>query len=483
MMNADSHENLFSTGALIDDRYEICDLLDSSEQEMIFMVKDRILDSSENLLKVFIVNENTTRKQLERFRAEVIITRRLSHPNIAGIYDLGRFKERYFYITQEASKGIPLSEILKKQTGSGLPVMQVLEITYQILHALSEIHKKGVLHRNINPQNILVEYDNDNISRVVLTHFGYGKILGFDMGLTKTGDPRHGNTAYMSPEQIRGDEIDQRSDLYSIGMLAYSLLAGINLENEITKGSSHEKEQLNMAALGLQIKKPIIQEEVPDTPEWFSKLLNKLIEHRKNERPENAEFVLEEILSNTPVRNKKKKEDKIRSANIGPLSFNRNAAIALSIFTILCSIGIPFHGEILNLSINSLNSEKINDSKAEKLAEAIKKEDEPLVFRLLKEGADPRSKDASGRPLIILAAETGNAHIAYTILSENSSGINDTDQNGVTPLIAAVKADNMALINLMLQHGADPTLKDESGKSACDYSAGSNQNKLTEFCR
>ena len=159
----------------------------------------------------------------ERFRREAQAAARLKHPNAVSIYDFGVTSEGLVYLVMELVEGQNLRQIIKQQ--GPLPPATVSEITNQVCSALQVAHQQNVVHRDLKPDNIMV---NATISglRVKVLDFGIAKLRDLSTSnLTVTGNVM-GTPHYMSPEQCLGEEIDSRSDLYSLGVVMYQMLAG-----------------------------------------------------------------------------------------------------------------------------------------------------------------------------------------------------------------------------------------------------------------
>jgi Tol biopolymer transport system component/predicted Ser/Thr protein kinase len=151
-----------------------------------------------------------------RFEHEARAAAALNHPNIIGVYDLGEF-EGQIYICMEYLEGEDLAGVLK---GGPLPAERAAEIAVQIGAGLSKAHQVGIVHRDIKPENIFVCHDGD----VKILDFGLAKLRGVS-GLTKQSSTV-GTTTYMSPEQAKGEDIDQRTDIWSLGVVLYEMIAG-----------------------------------------------------------------------------------------------------------------------------------------------------------------------------------------------------------------------------------------------------------------
>ncbi len=177
----------------------------------------------------------------ERFRNEANTLSKLQHPNIVGLYDYIEDGDNAFLI-MEYVEGKNLDDIVRHQTGP-MPVERLAVIFPQILEAVDFAHSKGIIHRDIKPSNFILMPDDT----VKVLDFGIAKVLGEEQkGLTKTGT-RMGTVFYMSPEQVRGSDVDHRSDIYALGMMLFVLATGkmpyesLNSEFEIFNKIVHEE--------------------------------------------------------------------------------------------------------------------------------------------------------------------------------------------------------------------------------------------------
>src|SRR5436305_5668121 len=150
---------------------------------------------------------------LERFRNEVRIARRISHPNVCRVYDIGETNNQVF-LSMEYVDGDDLSSLLRRV--GRLPRNKALEISRKICAGLAAAHDKGVLHRDLKPSNIMLD--------------GRGEVHIMDFGLAglahEIEDVRSGSTAYMAAEQLAGNEVTARSDIYALGLVLYELFTG-----------------------------------------------------------------------------------------------------------------------------------------------------------------------------------------------------------------------------------------------------------------
>jgi len=156
---------------------------------------------------------------VERFRREVRLARRVTHPNVARIYDIGEHDDVH-YLTMELVEGPSLAEMRRRDEQWAL--LRALPIMEQVARGLGAAHGSGIIHRDLKPANVLV----DGKGRAVITDFGIARAASGDVRVTTDGDALIGTPAYMSPEQVRGEALDHRSDLYAFGVILFELLTG-----------------------------------------------------------------------------------------------------------------------------------------------------------------------------------------------------------------------------------------------------------------
>lgn len=213
MVNEDKY-----IGKLLDDRYEQLELIGSGGMSVVYKSLDRKLNRYDaiKILKDDLIADDESR---ERFLAESRAIAMLSHPNIVSIYDVGHSDDvgdAIEYIVMELIDGITLKQYIKKR--GQLNWKESLHFSAQIAKALAHAHEKGIIHRDIKPQNIMLLKDGT----IKVADFGIAALQN-SMG---DSDEALGSVHYMAPEQSKGAAADARSDIYSLGVVMYEMLTG-----------------------------------------------------------------------------------------------------------------------------------------------------------------------------------------------------------------------------------------------------------------
>jgi eukaryotic-like serine/threonine-protein kinase len=202
-------------GELIVGRYELEELVGSGGMSNVFRAHDRLL---ERTVALKILHEQYTRDEdyVERFRREARAVAQLTHPNIVTVIDRGEQDGRQF-IVFEYVDGQNLKE---RSAGGPLDPREAIQLALQVAHALSFAHARGLVHRDVKPQNVLLNDDG----QAKVTDFGIARSLDVH-GVTQTGTVL-GTSDYIAPEQARGQKVDPKTDIYSLGVVLYELLTG-----------------------------------------------------------------------------------------------------------------------------------------------------------------------------------------------------------------------------------------------------------------
>ena len=203
-------------GTLLGTRYEIVQMLGEGGMGAVYKAMDRELERMV-ALKIIRPELAIHEEILARFKQELILARRITHKNVIRIFDLGD-ADGIKFITMEFIEGKDLNSLIKEK--GRLSFEECAEIMAQVCTALEAAHSKGVVHRDLKPQNIMVDKNN----RVTVMDFGIARTME-QGGMTNTG-ALIGTPDYMSPEQVMGEKVDARSDLFTMGIIFFQLLIG-----------------------------------------------------------------------------------------------------------------------------------------------------------------------------------------------------------------------------------------------------------------
>ena len=258
-------------GQIIKERYEIVEILGEGGMAFVYKARDKQLqrDVAIKTLKPNYVNQE---KFVDRFRREAQTAANLNHPNIVQIFDWGIEDEPYFVM--EYIEGNTLTSIISGNRTVGLN--DILYIGSQVANGLKEAHKRGLVHRDIKPGNIMITPDG----KVKVTDFGIVSLQNEESDITKTGAVL-GTASYISPEQAQGKPVSFESDLYSLGTVLYELIAGkppFTGDSPIATATKH-----------LTDKPEKLSNYRKDLPKALENAILKLLEKRPSDRFKSAE--------------------------------------------------------------------------------------------------------------------------------------------------------------------------------------------------
>ena len=207
-------EGRFVPGTLIVGRYRIISLLGRGGMGEVYRATDLTLGQPV-ALKFLPNTGDGFERMLERFQNEVRVARQVSHPNVCRVYDLGEF-EGMPYMSMEYVDGEDLSGLLSRI--GRLPADKALDIARKLCAGLAAAHDKGVIHRDLKPANIML----DKRGNAIIMDFGLAAVTNELRG----AEARSGSPAYQAPEQLRGEEVTAKSDIYALGLVLYELFTG-----------------------------------------------------------------------------------------------------------------------------------------------------------------------------------------------------------------------------------------------------------------
>lgn len=264
-------------GKRLDGRYEITELIGMGGMADVYKAVD-IMEDRTVAVKILKNEFSENEEFIRRFRNESKAIAVLSHPNIVKIYDVG-FSDEVQYIVMEYINGITLKEFIEQQ--GVLRWKDALHFTIQVLKALQHAHDRGIVHRDIKPQNIMLFTDGT----IKVMDFGIARFSRQD-GRTLS-DKTIGSVHYISPEQARGDITDEKSDIYSVGVMLYEMLTGVkpfDAENPVA-----------VALMHMQEKAKAPRDIVATIPEPLEEIVMHAMEREPERRYQSASQMLKDI--------------------------------------------------------------------------------------------------------------------------------------------------------------------------------------------
>jgi len=268
---------VLTIGEVLDERYEILQLLGEGGMGAVYKARDRELERFV-ALKVIRRELASSPAILARFKQELLLAHQVTHRNVIRIYDLGE-SEGVKFITMEFIEGVDLRKLLFAH-GKFLPA-ETVQMVRQICYALEAAHGVGVIHRDLKPQNIM----QDAHGRILVMDFGLARSVESE-GMTQTG-ALVGTMEYMSPEQAMGTTLDQRSDLFALGLIFFELLTAKAPYKADTALASLLKRSQERAIPAVDVD-PLI-------PRSLSDIVSKCLERDLNLRYQNVGEILRDL--------------------------------------------------------------------------------------------------------------------------------------------------------------------------------------------
>ena len=264
-------------GTLLGSRYEILKLLGHGGMGAVYQAKDRELD---RVVALKVIRPDLAGRPdiLQRFKQELILARQVTHKNVIRIFDLGE-ADGIKFITMQFIEGQDLKTLLVQK--GKFAVEEAVGIVQQVCLALEAAHAEGVVHRDLKPQNIMV----DEQGKVSVMDFGIARSVEFG-GMTQTG-ALMGTPEYMSPEQVRGERVDARSDLFTLGIILCELLTGQMPYQADTTMALMFKRTQERAVPPAQLD--------PSVPQPVSDIVAKCLEIDPSRRYQSAQQILNDL--------------------------------------------------------------------------------------------------------------------------------------------------------------------------------------------
>ena len=477
-MDSSTEKSLFVPGAIIGGRYEVIDTLGSGGMGTVVRVIDRALDGEVLALKLLYPHMAQDDTQFARFRNEVLIARKLAHPNIVRLFDFGAAGQGYYFISMEYVRGGCLSERIYASKEDRLSFTECLEILYEICLGLASAHSYGVVHRDLKPDNILMT----ETGQVKVSDFGLARSVGIERGLTATGDTV-GTPYYMAPEQLKGEKLDHRVDLYALGIVAYEMVMG--------KRPFIHDTYLTLATMHFRQPIPKIASKESGIPQWFEEFVERLAakkrEDRYNSAEEAAAVLIQHMGESKAVELTRKPA--VYSLYDGPQFKQRKRSklfkFIVGFLFLLVGVVVIATGYFLKDSMNGnvgrmFGSQLAATTSPENVADPqfftqLNEGDKGMVEFFLNSGADPSAVDTNGVPALhhAISAKQKTATL-IDVLGTRGVLPDARDAEQATALIRAAQLGKLEGARALLRLRANPNAKDASGKTALHYAAIAN---------
>jgi eukaryotic-like serine/threonine-protein kinase len=263
---AAGHQRIM-VGERVADRYEIEELVGAGGMSSVYKAHDALLDRHV-ALKILHQHYNDDEEYVERFRREARSVAKLAHPNIVTVIDRGEEGGRQFIVFEYVA-GENLKQLVDRS--GALPVRRAVELALEIARALAFAHDQGLVHRDVKPQNVLLNGDGEP----KVTDFGIARSLDVEHGMTQTGTVL-GTSNYIAPEQASGRPVDAQTDVYSLGVVLFELLTGevpFPGDNFVTVAMKHINEP-----------PPSLLEKRPDVPLRLAAVVDRALEKDQRDR-------------------------------------------------------------------------------------------------------------------------------------------------------------------------------------------------------
>lgn len=467
-MSRTQEHSSFPQGTLIAGRYEVVGRLGSGGMGLVLQVRDRALENEQIALKMLYPEMSRDKTQFARFRNEVLISRKLAHPNVVRLYDFGAAAKGYYYISMEFASGGSLGQRIYDIETKPLSFPEVVRILFEAAQGLSGAHRQGVVHRDLKPDNILLSESGE----VKLTDFGLARSMDVDKGFTNTGETV-GTPYYMAPEQLRGEKADQRADIYSLGILAYELATG--------KRPFVHDDYMTLARMHFVEPVPKFAVSGSGIPKWFERFVEKCCEKDREDRFQTADEVSQSLYERLSIEQKAKYGTIVSSVGRGAPEVFRRAivrqVVAASVIVLLLFLALTLIRENASLKqevagllfktrqVTGIDLSALEGAIEGQLTESdffssIVLGNKRAVEQLLAAGESASRKDQTGTPALVLAVRAKRPAIA-TLLLENGADPNASDGKGRTAVMYAATEDVPGSIATLVEYGASIGLRDK----------------------
>ncbi|MEZ7892565.1 MAG: protein kinase [Candidatus Wallbacteria bacterium] len=449
-------------------KYKIVKKLGQGGMGTVYLGHDQILDRPV-AIKVLSSELSSNSEFTERFLTEARVCAKLNHPNIIKIFDFGKSPStNQIYFVMEYIDGESLTNLIKFNKIE--TEKKLITICIDVLNGLKCSHEQGILHRDIKPDNILLNKSGNPI----LMDFGIAKLIQNE-GMTRTGETM-GTPEYMSPEQVMGSELNCQTDLYSFGIVMYQMTTGKLPFQGDTPIATALKHVHDTPLSPSQFNKSISQ--------GLEKIILKVIQKDKNLRYQTAT----EIINDLYMLTDQNIEIKVSGNEVGPIKTNR-----ISINTSQTNVSpkqltqnietsaINFNQS--KISINDIILKSIEDGKLnfhEILFDAITDNDVE-TFNFLTALKLPLNFINKNNSTPLMHAIKSNSQDMIDLMLSYKIDVNFKNNFNETPLMIACNTGDLETVKLLLKKGANPDLKNNKNELALNYSENKGYSEISNF--
>ena len=284
-------------GTVLADRYRIQRFIARGGMGEVYEAYDRVL-RERIALKTVAASVSDSPRAVRRLMAEVQLARRVSHPNVCRIYDLGAHALSTTgvlqFLSMEFVEGISLGEKLERD--GPMPVPDAVSVAQQLLSGLQAAHEAGILHRDFKPDNVMLRPASGEKYRAVIMDFGLARALDVDPARLTTGanQPLIGTLTYMAPEQVEGGALTAGTDIFAFGIVFFEMLTGCLPFVGGTPAATALKR--------LKDKPPAPSDYAPEVPKYVNQIVLRCLEKDPLHRYQSAQEVLDDLLTKDPRR-------------------------------------------------------------------------------------------------------------------------------------------------------------------------------------
>lgn len=466
-------------------KYKIIKKIGEGGMGSVYLGHDQILDRPV-AIKVLSSKLSSNKEFMERFLTEARVCAKLNHPNIIKIFDFGTSQNtNQAYFVMEFVDGESLTDYIK--FNKIRTENRLIEICKSVLSGLKCSHDQGILHRDIKPDNILINKDGNP----VLMDFGIAKLIQNE-SITRAGETM-GTPEYMSPEQVLGNELNCQTDIYSFGILMYYMITG-RLPFKADTPIATALKQVN---------------EAPAPPSKFNSSMSRELENiilktihkNKNFRYQNAGEVISAletmngsnidtnfpVCEITPIKTDKLNVDNFSDSrqdnnNAQPVQNNDKITISNQPQAVqndgktaeIKPSKISFH----DILVKSIEEEKLNFH--EMLFDAIADND-TIILNFLIDLKIPIDIIGENNSTPLMHSIKSNSNDIFDLLISNKADVNFKNKTGETPLMIACAAGDLETVKILIKKGANQNIKNSKNEIAFNYAENKGYSEITNY--